>query len=127
MKKLLGIGAIFAGAILLTGCGGSSNTYTCTSSYSEGGVSMEEKIVSRFDKDGKVESFDLVYTVSNEETANALYQAYSIYGANVKKSGKTVTISKAESIEGSQVQIVGMTKEEVKSFVLSVSPDATCK
>ena len=127
MKKFLGISAIVAGAVILTGCGGGSNTYTCTSTYADGDDKMTEEIVTRLDKDGKVSSFDLVYTVSNEDTANTLYQAYSIYGADVKKSGKKVTISKAENIEGSQIQVVGMTKDEVKEFVLSVSPDATCK
>ena len=127
MKKLLGLGAIFAGALILTGCGG-SNTYTCTAEYNEGGEKMTEEIVTRLDKDGKVESFDLVYTVSSEDTAKSIYDAYStLGGSNVKISGKKVTISKAEELEGSQVQIVGMTKDEVKSFVLAAAPDATCK
>ena len=126
-KKLLGLGAIFAGALLLTGCGG-SNTYTCSVTYTEGDESMTQKIVAYLDKDDKVESYDIVMEMASEESAEGIYQLYqSMNEVTVSKSGKTVTIKDANKIEDSEVDIIGKTKDEIKSFVQASEPNATCK
>ena len=127
MKKLLGIGVLFVGVLLLTGCGG-GNKLTCSATYSEGGESMTQTLVAHLDKDNKVESYDLEYEMSNQESADTLYSMYSSFeGVEVSKSGKTVTIKNAQKMEGSDMEIVGMTKDEVKELITASDSSVTCK
>ena len=127
MKKLLGIGAILVGAFLLTGCGDSSK-YTCTATITEDGESMTQKVITHLDKDGKVESYDISMELSSSETAELIYQMYSsVEGAKVEKSGKTITITDAQKMEGNELDLIGKTKDEVKSYLLETAPEATCK
>ena len=127
MKKLLGIGVLFVGVLLLTGCGG-GNKLTCSATYSEGGESMTQTLVAHLDKDNKVESYDLEYELSSQESADTLYSMYSSFeGVEVSKSGKTVTIKNAQKMEGSDMEIVGMTKDEVKELITASDSSVTCK
>ena len=128
MKKIFGIGVFFAGALLLTGCGG-SNTFTCTVEYAEGEDSMTQEVVTYLDKDDKVESYDIIFNMSSEESAETMYQMYvnSDIGTSVIKNGKKVTVKDAQKVEGSELDIVGKTKDEVKSIVKTVEPQAVCK
>ena len=50
-----------------------------------------------------------------------------IEGAEVTKSGKKVTIKDAQKLEGSEIDIIGKTKDEVKEIVVASEPNATCK
>ena len=127
MKKLLGLGVLFVGVLLLTGCG-DGNKLTCTATYSEGGESMTQKLVAHLDKDDKVESYDLIYEMSDQESADTLYSMYSsVDGLEVSKSGKTITIKNAQAMEGSEMNIIGMTKDEVKELITASDSSVTCK
>ena len=127
MKKLLSLGAIFVGALLLTGCG-DGNKYTCSVTVTESGESMTQKVVTHLDKDDKVESYDMVFEMASEDSAKTIYEMYkTVDGAEVSRSGKTVTIKDAQKIEGNEMDLIGKTKDEVKEYLLDSAPDATCK
>lgn len=127
MKKILSLGAIFVGALLLTGCG-DGNKYTCSVTVTEGGESMTQKVVTHLGKDDKVESYDMVFEMSTEDSAKTIYEMYkTVEGPDISRSGKTVTIKNAQKIEGNEMDLVGKTKEEVKKYLLDSAPEATCK
>ena len=128
MKKLLGLGAVFAGVLLLTGCGGDGKTYTCSATYTEGEESMTQELVAHLDDDNKIESYDLVYVMSSEESAATIYEMYEGESEiKVTKSGKKVTIKDAQKLDGADSSIIGKTKEELKEFIQKTEPDISCK
>ena len=128
MKKLFGIGAILASATLLTACGGSGNTYTCSQTVTEDGQSMTQAIITHLDSNDKVESYDIEYKMSSKESADLLYKFYSsVDGVDVSQSGNTIKIKNAQNMGESEIDLVGMTKDEVKDFLTADEPSITCK
>lgn len=127
MKKLYGLFVIFGATLLLAGCGG-SNTFTCSLTETNGDEEMTQEVVMTLDKDGKVESYDLVLTMASEESAEAMATFYESAGdITVKRSGKEVTIKDAQKIEEEESSIIGKTKDEVKELLLEADSRTTCK
>ena len=115
MKKYLTVFAL-GGALLLTGCGGSGHTLTC--SQEEGGVSMESTIYFN-DAEDKVEKVvtEVTQTFDSEEDAKAaaaqedlVCSAYD--DCSIKQSGKKATLKYTEKKDLEEFE--GRSKEDLK-------------
>ena len=98
MKKLLSLAAILvAGALFLTACGGSGEKLECTGVESMEGITVNTKIIVKFNND-KVSKVSSAMTFDDSEIAQAvggiLQQLESQSGEKIgiSVSGKTINI-----------------------------------
>ena len=158
MKKglILSLICIF-GIVLLTGCGGSSesesggaaggvggNQAVCSGSFedtlfSDEPIKYTASMTATLDDSNKVKSVALSATFEKEEDANTMYSMYALVNQfaqddsqkiDIKLNGKTMTISNYEVVMSDEEKsVVGMTKEEF--FELAKSTDeegvVTCR
>ena len=134
MKKLqlgavVGVGSL----LLLTGCGGSGESFKCPADFEEEGHKYSAELKVELDGDKKVKDADSTMIFENEDDANQFYSSYQmiinlakqfaeddkdIPEIDIKQSGKKVTISNYASLlemnsdDEEQESIVGMTKDE---------------
>ena len=144
MKKVLGILLVF-GALLLTGCGGSSKyDYVCTAKVEDGDERAEVEFGIKLEND-KVKTVDLTYIFETEEYAKQMYSVFNMINQfaedesqkiDVTQSGKEVLIKNYEKIsseneddEDSMGNLVGMTKEEFKEALekMPTASNISCK
>ncbi len=137
MKKKLFYSLIVGvfGALLLAGCGGSSNKVTCTGDIEEGGVKYASaEIEAEFDSSDKIKNVSASMTFESEEVASQYY-AYmtalsSMAGDSVKLDakldGKKVTIKNYDVIASANEEdnIIGISKKE---FIEKMESDKDVK
>lgn len=138
MKKIFGLGVLVFGAILLTGCGGSSssaNTYSCTADVTDEGTTIKQTLEVTLDKNDKISSYNLIMEFDDKTQADQLYQTYEFLNSlaeseedkiDVLQNGTKVTIKNAEKLN-EENEVIGLTKEEFKKNVLVEFPDAKCE
>ncbi len=126
MKKYLTVFAI-GGALLLTGCGGSGHTLTCSQEMD--GIKMESTVYFN-DAEDKVEKVvtEVTQTFDSEDEAKAaaaqedlVCTAYE--DCSIKQSGKKATLKYTEKKDLSAYE--GQTKDDLKKEAESAG--ATCK
>ena len=117
-KKLLGILGIGCGLLLLTGCGGSSNTLTC--SKEADGQNMTTSI--SFDKDGKPESATLEIVMDGSEEEGVTKENIGDYAEMVE------AYFCSEDYDSCKVTTSGLTitlKATAKPSALDLEEEAT--
>ena len=126
MKKYLTVFAI-GGALLLTGCGGSGHTLTCSQEME--GIKMESTVYFN-DAEDKVEKVvtEVTQTFDSEDEAKtAASQEDLVCSAyeecSIKQSGKKATLKYTE--KNNLEEYEGKTKDDLKKEAESAG--ATCK
>jgi hypothetical protein len=109
-KSIFSLLILFAGVLLLTGCG-SSNKVVCTVKLETNDMESQE-LTAELDKDNKVEKIQLVISYTSKDAAKTDYEsAKSYYGDSISQSGKKITVKDLQTKSGWK-DIVGKTKEE---------------
>lgn len=150
MKKLyLGAVAGASALLLLTGCGSSSKV-NCKADFEEEGHKYKGEIIAELDSNDKVKDVSASMTFESADDADQFYTMYQqminmakqfaeegqeIPEINIKKSGKTITISdyaaleKMSSSEETEA-IIGLKKDEFIKKIESNTDDGakwSCK
>ena len=136
MKKkfLYGIVAFGFGALLLTGCGGSSNKVVCSGDFKEGGQKIASgEIAATLDDSDKVKDVSATMTFEDEQTATAYQQLMEEFGSSglgikATRSGKKVTISNYDVLSSSaEDSLVGVSKADFIKAMESDGSGLSCK
>lgn len=128
MKKLYGLLIIFAGVLLLSGCGNNTEKnnesnkekedvkekYICTAHLEENDNSAEGSFEATLDDDGKVESVDVIFDFESKEYADQLVTMVNFVNAMtedeskkivIKQDGNKVTIKNYEKMSGDEEEV----------------------
>ena len=109
-KIILGLFVAVCGLFLLTGCGGDSNKLVCS-----GKDSQADGTITIYFEDGKAKTVSAEIDFDSTEEAESTLEYYQSHGIEAKLSGKTITITNFEMLEGSGW--IGKTRDEVKKDV----------
>ena len=150
MKKLqLGAVVGVSALVLLTGCGGSGNKVNCTANFEEEGHKYKAEMIAELDND-KVKDLSASMTFESADDADQFYSSYQaiinmakqyaeegqeIPEIDIKKSGKTITISNYAALTSTidsedGEKLIGITKDEFIKKVESMDEDGvkwSCK
>lgn len=138
MKKLyLGAVAGVSALALLTGCGGSKNQVVCSATMEEDGQKATAEVVAELDSNDKIKDATISYKFDDQDAADQFYSMYQMLVSmseqsgekldiDIKKSGKTITISNYAALEAMQSEdedsekLIGMSKDD---FIKKVESD----